>query len=470
MGVNVYNELLWVFLVALVVSFLLTPLAIRLAPRIGAMDVPKDDRRMHTKAMPRFGGLAIYGGTMVAMAIFLNFDKQVLTVMAGGTLIYLLGVVDDLKDLNPKVKFAGQTLVAILMYACGLRIEFLRNIAGPGNVTFGAPVCFVITVLWIVGITNAVNLIDGLDGLAAGTSAIAALCLAYVGYIFGSGHYLPTAAMLALAGAALGFLPWNFYPAKIFMGDGGSQFLGFMLATLSVLGLTKSAAVIATAVPVLVLGLPIFDTFFAIFRRLVNKQPIMTADKGHLHHRLMRLGYGQRRATLMIYGISAIMGVAAVLFSRGLRVEGFGLVAVAGMDIYIFLTDPNHVLPQIKQEDGARETTKAPETPGTTETPGTSETSKEPETTDDPPTEAGEAAGNTGTAPENIDGKAADDTAKGDDAGAPAGAVRADAAGGTGLPLGSAPDEAAGEPAERAPDHAAGGSAEESPTGPAGGR
>lgn len=343
-----YDKLGLIFLTAFLVSMAVTPLAIKLAPKIGAMDVPKDARRMHTKAVPRFGGLAIFSGTMISMAFFLHFDQQVVGVMVGGILIYLLGVIDDLKNLPAKVKLLGQILVAVIMYMYDLRIEFLTNFFGEGNMAFAAPVSFLITILWIVGITNAVNLIDGLDGLAAGTSAIAALCLAYVAYIYG--QYLSAAAMLALAGGALGFLPFNFYPAKIFMGDGGSLFLGFMLATLSVMGLTKGAAVIATSVPVFVLGLPIFDTFFAIFRRMVNKRPIMEADKGHLHHRLMQLGYGQRRATLMIYGISAIMGIAAVMFSRNLNVEGIGLVGVAVMDIYIFLTDPNHILPQIRQE------------------------------------------------------------------------------------------------------------------------
>ena len=343
-----YNELWATFLMAFLLSLLLTPVAMKLAPKIGAMDVPKDGRRMHTKAMPRFGGMAIFVGTMASMAFFLNFDQQVISVMIGGTLIYILGIIDDLKNLPAKVKFLGQVVVAVIMYIYGLRIEFLTNFFGEGNMAFAGPVSFIITVIWIVGITNTVNLIDGLDGLAAGTAAIASLCLAYVAYIYG--EYLSAAAMLALAGGALGFLPFNFYPAKIFMGDGGSLFLGFMLAALSILGLTKGAAVIATSVPVFVLGLPIFDTFFAIFRRMVNKRPIMEADKGHLHHRLMKLGYGQRRATLMLYGISAIMGISAVMFSRHLYVEAFGLVAVAIMDIYILLTDPNHLLPQIRNE------------------------------------------------------------------------------------------------------------------------
>lgn len=344
-----YNTLWITFLVALAASILVTPVAIRLAPKIGAVDIPLDNRRMHTKTMPRFGGLAIFAGSTTAMLIFLKFDPRVVTIVMGGALIYILGVIDDIKHLSAKVKFLGQTFVALIMYVNGIRIEFLTNFFGEGNSQLGDVLCFIITMVWIVGITNTVNLIDGLDGLAAGTAAIASLCIAYTAYIHGT--YLAAGAMLALAGATLGFLPYNFYPAKIFMGDGGSLYLGFMLATLSVLGTVKSATLVTMIIPVLVLGVPIFDTFFAIFRRFVNKRPIMEADKGHLHHRLMKLGYGQRRATLMLYGITAIMGVAAVLFSRGLYVETLGLTAITFMYIYIFLTDAQHTVPQIKKND-----------------------------------------------------------------------------------------------------------------------
>ena len=354
-----YNTLWITFLVALAASILVTPVAIRLAPKIGAVDIPLDNLRMHTKTMPRFGGLAIFAGSTTAMLIFLKFDPRVVTIVMGGALIYILGVIDDIKHLSAKVKFLGQTFVALIMYVNGIRIEFLTNFLGEGNSQLGDVLCFIITMVWIVGITNTVNLIDGLDGLAAGTAAIASLCIAYTAYIHGT--YLAAGAMLALAGATLGFLPYNFYPAKIFMGDGGSLYLGFMLATLSVLGTVKSATLVTMIIPVLVLGVPIFDTFFAIFRRFVNKRPIMEADKGHLHHRLINLGYGQRRATLILYGITAIMGVAAVLFSRGLYVETLGLTAITFMYIYIFLTDAQHAVPQIKKNDTQAEEDDAKE-------------------------------------------------------------------------------------------------------------
>lgn len=349
--------LLAAFVTAFVLALIFTPVAIRLAPRIGAVDIPKDGRRMHTKAMPRFGGLAIFVGTIASLAIYGNDDEKIIPVIIGGTIIYFLGVVDDLKNLDAKVKFGVQLLVAILMYYMGLRIKFITNYFGEGALHFGEVMCFVVTVLWIVGITNTINLIDGLDGLAAGIAAISSLCIAYVAYIHGDtyGMMIVCLAMLALAGACLGFLPFNFYPAKIFMGDGGSLFLGFMIAVLSVVGPLKRSTMVAVVVPVIVLGIPIFDTFFAILRRVVNRRPIMEADKGHLHHRLMDSGYGQRRAVLMLYGISAIMGMAAVLISRELYKDAFVLMCIAIIYLYVFLTDPNHKMPHIKAVNIAKE-------------------------------------------------------------------------------------------------------------------
>ena len=343
-------ELLGVFMMAFAIAAAVSPLAIWIAPKIGAMDIPKDNRRMHSRAMPRVGGLAIVAGAEITLLVFMHSEPKILAVMLGGLLMYLLGVVDDLKDLGAKIKFGCQTLVAILMYAFGLKIEFITNYFDSGVLRFGSVLCFIVTVLWIVGITNTINLIDCLDGLAAGVAAIACLSVAYVAYIHGDrfGMLIVCVSMVALAGSCAGFLPFNFYPARIFMGDGGSLFLGFMIAAFSVVGPLKRSTLIAVIVPVLVLGIPIFDTFFAILRRLVNRKPIMQADRGHLHHRLMASGYGQRRAVLMLYAISGIMGMAAVLVSRELIMDALLLVVIASIFLYVFLTDPNHRMPQIK--------------------------------------------------------------------------------------------------------------------------
>jgi UDP-GlcNAc:undecaprenyl-phosphate GlcNAc-1-phosphate transferase len=339
------------FLLAFVLAFALTPLAIRVAPKIGAMDMPKDERRMHAKPMPRFGGLGIFIGVMAALVIAALFllpalpeqfrDDRIskLTgLILGGALIYAVGVADDIRGMPAKVKFLLQLVCACVVCAFGVRITFFTNLLGDGQTHIGSIFSFLITVVWIVGITNTINLIDGLDGLAAGVAAIASISIAYTAFI-SEGMYTATVIMTAVAGGALGFLPFNFHPARIFMGDGGALFLGFMLASVSIIGPVKSATVIATIVPALVLGLPIFDTAFAILRRLLGGRPIMEADKGHLHHRLMAAGMGQRQSVLTLYGIGGIMGVTAVMFSRGLLVEAVALFLIAVVFIYILLSD-----------------------------------------------------------------------------------------------------------------------------------
>jgi UDP-GlcNAc:undecaprenyl-phosphate GlcNAc-1-phosphate transferase len=342
--------LLGTFGVAFIGTMAMTPFCIWMAPKIGAIDIPKDERRMHEKPMPRFGGLAIFVGVNLALGIFLSSDIRVIGVMLGGLLMYLLGIWDDLRGLPAKGKLLGQIVAALVVCGFGLRIEFVTNHftaqLGEDHLFMAGAISWVITVLWIVGITNTMNLMDGLDGLASGVAAIASLSIAYTAYIHG--YYLGTLGMLALAGGALGFLPYNFHPARIFMGDGGSLFLGFMLATMSMVEPAKGATVVAVMVPVLVLGLPIFDTAFAILRRAIRHRPIMEADKGHLHHRIMAAGMGQQRTVLTMYAISAVMGIAAVLFSRDLFLETGGLFLIAVTLIYIFLTDATVLLPTLK--------------------------------------------------------------------------------------------------------------------------
>lgn len=352
-----------VFLTSLILTLIFTPVAIFIAPKIGAVDIPKDNRRMHDKTMPRFGGFAIFIGTMSSIAIFLvPVNPHMTGILVGGALIYILGLVDDLKGIPAKAKFLGQIVIACVVFAFGIRINFITSFFSidHGYTFFTGVTAFLFTVIWIVGITNTVNLIDGLDGLAAGVAMIASFSIAYAAYISwgDEGPSVAALSMLALAGGALGFLPYNFNPAKIFMGDSGSLFLGFMLAVLSIEGATKSATVVATIAPVLVLGVPIFDTAFAILRRLINRRPIMEADKDHLHHRIMAIGFGQRRAVLMLYGVSATMGVAAVLLTRDLFVESFALLAIAGMLIYIFLADTSSMKLKLKAVNIAQEEKK----------------------------------------------------------------------------------------------------------------
>ena len=329
------RNLILALVIAFVVSWIMTPICIKLAPKLGAMDIPKDNRRMHTKPIPRFGGLAMYLGTVTAILLTVPLTQKIVGILAGGTIIFLVGIYDDIKNMSAKMKLLCQIIAALVVYATGTKIAFIQNPFGSGSEYFFlSPVMMgIITVVWIAGITNAINLIDGLDGLAAGTALIASLCMAYGAYI--SGNMGTAVLMMALAGAAMGFLPFNFNPAKIFMGDAGSLFLGFMLASISIETL-KGTTLIVTLVPLIALGLPIFDTAFAIIRRAVNGRPIMEADKGHLHHRIMARGLGQKRTAIILYIISGILGICAIQLGQGNSTDAFFLMVVAAAMIYVF--------------------------------------------------------------------------------------------------------------------------------------
>lgn len=312
------------FIIAMSLSYILTPYAKKMAYKIGAIDVPKDNRRVHKEPIPRLGGLAIYVAFVIATMIiavisreFLDFDKQLYGIFAGATIIVLIGVIDDSKQISAKYKLLGQIVAALVVVYSGVRIESVTNVFNNTGFSVLEKSSIPLTIFWIVGITNTVNLIDGLDGLAAGVSSIAALSLAYVAYFSGQANgEIIAIILIVLAGSLIGFLPYNFNPAKIFMGDTGSLLVGFILATISVEGVIKSATTIAVAVPVLALGVPIFDTTFAIIRRLVNKRPIMEADKGHLHHRLLDQGLSQKQTVLVLYFISTLLGGSAIIIAK----------------------------------------------------------------------------------------------------------------------------------------------------------
>lgn len=346
LGNNYYlSRIAEALIIGLVVAYLTAPLSIKLAHKLGVIDTPKDARRVHKKPIPRFGGMSIFLGSMAAMIIPAGMNNNIKTAMIGGALMYLLGIIDDIRDIKPVTKFVGQFLIASLVYALGIRITFISNYfgmtaTGPNaNVILGEGVSYIITVFWIVGITNAVNLMDGLDGLAAGSVAIMSLSLAYVAYIHGIrlGSMPVCIALVAVAAGCLGFLPYNFSPAKTFMGDGGALYLGYMIAVLSVISPLKRATVVGALIPMLTLAVPIFDTALAMLRRALRHESIMAADKGHLHHHLMAAGFGQRRSVLIMYGIVAIMGEVAVLLSRELYKDAFILFLVAFLYLCIII-------------------------------------------------------------------------------------------------------------------------------------
>lgn len=319
------------FMVALLVTYLLTPQVIKLAVKAGAMDAP-DARKVHTRPIPRMGGLAIFAGFVLAILASMHVGREVLGLLAGGTVIVMVGVIDDLRQLSARVKLMGQIAAALVMVLFNVRIDWLTNPFG-GEMFYLELFSIPFTVLFTVSMINVVNLIDGLDGLAAGVSTIAAVTILLVA--LQQNFWVVAILTAALAGSSLGFLHYNFNPARIFMGDTGSMFLGFMLAGISVIGTVKSAATIALVVPVVALGLPILDTAFAIIRRYANGQPIFKPDKGHLHHRLLALGLSQRQAVLLMYGISSCLGVSAIVLTEVSYVLGVALVlALLGVACY----------------------------------------------------------------------------------------------------------------------------------------
>ena len=310
--------MIFAFIVSFAFTFATTPLVRRFAFKIGAIDIPKDNRRMHKKPTPRIGGLAIIYGFTVATLCFAQPSRQLYGTLAGAAIIAVMGVIDDCKNLPAKLKFVIQIIAAlVVVFAGDIKIDVFTN---PNflsdNPYWVLPewLSVTLTVIWIVFITNAVNFIDGLDGLAAGVSAIMSISLVFISIRVG--EYSIAILGIALMGSCFGFLPFNFNPAKIFMGDTGSTFLGFMLATLSIQGVFKSYAVISFAVPLLILGLPLFDALFAMIRRILRGQSPMTADRGHLHHRLVDMGFSQKQTVFILYAISGVLGITAVLLAE----------------------------------------------------------------------------------------------------------------------------------------------------------
>jgi UDP-GlcNAc:undecaprenyl-phosphate GlcNAc-1-phosphate transferase len=305
------------FVAAMVMALILTPIVKNFAIWVGAVDAP-NHRKVHTKIMPRMGGLAIFlafvgAFFIISPAITEMKQNAAWGLLLGGLIIVITGALDDRFELSAKVKLLGQLIAASVVVAFGLRVDLVNIPFGDDTMVYVGWLSIPLTILWIVGVTNAINLIDGLDGLAAGVSAIATGTMMVMSLMMGN----VTVALLCavLLGSIIGFLFFNFHPAKIFMGDSGALFLGFSLATLSILGF-KQATIVSFILPILILGVPLSDTFFAILRRYVNKTPISVADKSHLHHCLLQLGFSHRKTVLMIYGIATFFGLCAIVLSQ----------------------------------------------------------------------------------------------------------------------------------------------------------
>ncbi|WP_373897943.1 glycosyltransferase family 4 protein [Haloimpatiens sp. FM7315] len=316
------------FVASAVISFSMTPLVKRLAIKNGAMDIPKGERKIHKKPMPLLGGLSIY----IAFSLVLilkkgNVNFEEIGILLGSTIIVIGGYIDDIRDLRPRYKILFQVSAAIFLIIFGVSINVITNPFSSSSQyldihLIGVP----LTILWVVGITNAFNLIDGLDGLSSGLAFIASMTIFIIAIL--NGRQEASTLTIILSGAILGFLPYNFNPATIFLGDTGSQLLGFLLAAISIKGAIKSAAAFTIAVPIITLGLPIYDTLFAMIRRKINGKPIMKADKGHLHHRLLAMGLSQRKAVLIMYIISVILGGISIIAMQISNQKAYFLMAV----------------------------------------------------------------------------------------------------------------------------------------------
>lgn len=311
------------FIAAFFLTYLLTPLAKKIAERYKVVDLP-DERKVHLNPVPRWGGIAIYLSfflSIIGCLFFFNKQselfparhyKHLIGIGVAGTMLFVMGLIDDKKNLSAKIKLGVQVAAAMLLYFLfDLKIDYITN---PFGKQFNTPpfLDFFLTLFWITGITNALNLLDGLDGLLAGVSAISSLVFMVIALLYN--QYFPALLLAALAGSTLGFLKFNFYPASIFMGDAGSQFLGITWACISIIGGLK-VTTMTVVIPVLILGVPIIDTFTSILRRFMKGKPIFQADKEHLHHQLLNIGLTQRQAVIFIYAITALMGLLAFLLS-----------------------------------------------------------------------------------------------------------------------------------------------------------
>lgn len=340
------SPLLVAGLIGLVVAYLLTPVVLWIATQFGVVAQP-GGRHIHARPVPRLGGLAVYVAFVAAVVVGLPverpihvavgaqqvlvtipytpaIDRPIIGLLLGATLITLLGAIDDARGVSPLAKLAGQLLAAAVLLPFGVGMDVLSNPLG--GMFFVGPLGAVVTVAWLVALCNVMNLIDGVDGLATGIATIAGATLLIASYLRGDVGTAIVAA--ALMGAALGFLPYNFNPARIFLGDTGSMLLGYILGGLSVLGTYKSYTALSLLVPLAALGVPVADTALAIARRWRSRQPIFQADTGHLHHHLLRRGLSQRQTVAVLYLVTGVLGAGALVLSG---IHRFDLIAVLGV-------------------------------------------------------------------------------------------------------------------------------------------
>ena len=365
-----WGDIAIAFLLAFIVAFMATPWSIKLANKIGAVDIPKDERRMHQNTMPKLGGVAVIAGFLISIIYLLfvvtiegsvnifgqeNYIKKLIGILLGIIVITITGILDDVKTLKPYQKLFGQVLAAVIVIAFGLQIDAI-NVSKLPQIGFNRGLSIFITLIWIVGITNAINLMDGLDGLSSGISLISCISLLII-FALNNSPMIAILTISSLIGALVGFLPFNFAPAKTFIGDTGSNFLGFMLSVISILGVAKTYTIAVIVLPMLVLGLPILDVVWAIIRRMIKGKSIKAifrADNEHVHHKLVKRGFTQKQAVLILYGASAIFGMfAIILFDSGIwKAISFLLMVVAAVALGYknFIMNKNQTNSETKYE------------------------------------------------------------------------------------------------------------------------
>lgn len=325
-----YIDLMIASFIALVVTFIATFFVKKLAIKLNIVDFP-NQRKIHKVVTPRAGGLAIFIGVAAGLLYLKPEHIHLFEISLGAIVILITGLLDDRYDIRPTVKLAGQIIAATFLISSGLIIERV-TLPFIGMVELG-PLSVLITILWVVGVTNAINLIDGLDGLATGVSTIALITMFIMSII--DSQLIVAYLSIVIIGANLGFLYHNFYPAKIYMGDTGSNFLGYMIAVISMLGLFKNVALLSFVIPILILAVPIFDTLFAIIRRAKTNHGIMRPDNKHIHYQLIRAGFSHRQAVIIIYCFSAVFGLLAILFARASLFVSLLVAIVAFLLIHI---------------------------------------------------------------------------------------------------------------------------------------
>lgn len=326
------------FICAALLAYSTTPAVRVLAFKIGAVDVPLDSRRVHKKPIPRIGGLAIYLSFLITTLLFCDVSKTLVTIWIGGLALVIVGIVDDIYRINAWIKLIVQVCVALFAVLNGCVIDHV-DIGGYISLgIFSIP----LTIFWIVGLTNAINFIDGLDGLACGVSAISSFSMLLV--VLLQGDAVSALMCAVLFGSCMGFLPFNSNPARIFMGDTGALFLGFTLSIISISGVFKLHAVLSFIVPLVIFALPIFDTLFAIGRRVIHGKSPFSPDRGHTHHKLIDMGFSQKESVRILYAICGILGLVAVfctesMFSRMRVVKAISIavIAIAILIINLFI-------------------------------------------------------------------------------------------------------------------------------------